>query len=109
MTKAISSAVDFLAAVSGAPQTFEVEGVTVELQSLTFAESQQLSKQYGDDSTEMTFQALVLGLVSPKLTEEQIKQLREARPGPLMKMARRVMVISGMLEDDGPLVPGGGS
>lgn len=109
MTKATSSAVDFLAAVSGDTQLFETDGVTVELRSLTFAESQKLLRDNPNDNSEMTFQALVMGLVAPKLDAAQLEQLRAAKPGPLMKIARRVMVISGMVEDDGPLASGGGS
>lgn len=109
MAKATSSAVDFLAALSGEPELFETDGVTVEVRSLTFTESQQLVQKYATDNTEMTFQALVLGLVSPKLDEAQLVQLRGSKPGPLMKIARRVIEISGMAEVDGPLAPGGGS
>lgn len=109
MAKAISSAVDFLAALTGEPQPFEVEGITVELRPLTFVESQKLVTEYKDDSTEMAFHALKLGIVSPKLDEAQIEQLRQARPGPLLKIAKRVFEISGMGQDDGPLAPGGGS
>lgn len=109
MAKATSSAVDFLAAITGEPQLYETDGIVVELRSLTFAESQKIVAQYKDDPAELSFQALVLGLVAPKLDEAQLEQLRSARPGPLMKIAKRVIEISGMAEDSGPLVPGGGS
>jgi len=99
MQKAITSAPDFLAAITGGTEVFEVGGVTVELRSLTFAEVQRLANQYQGDATEMAFQALALGLVSPVLTPEQLGQVRDGRPGPLMKMAQRVMQISGMTED----------
>lgn len=108
MAKATTSAVDFLAAVTGEPQLFEVDGLTVELRSLTFSESQKIVTEHKDDNTELAFQALVLGLVAPKLDEAQLQQLRNARPGPLMKIAKRVIEISGMGEDSGPLAPGGG-
>lgn len=99
MTKATTSAIDFLAAISGGTEVFEVSGLTVELRSLTFAEVQRLSTAHKDDSTEMAFQALVLGLVEPKLDEEQLAQVRQGKPGPLMKIATRVMQISGMVEE----------
>lgn len=109
MTKATTSAIDFLAAISGGTEVFEVSGLTVELRSLTFAEVQRLSAAHKDDSTEMAFQALVLGLVEPKLDEEQLVQVRQGRPGPLMKIATRVMRISGMVdtEEGGSPLDGG--
>lgn len=113
MTKATTGAIDFLAAISGGTELYEVEGVkgvTVELRSLTFAEVQQLSSANKDDSTEMAFQALVLGLVNPKLDEEQLAQVRQGKAGPLMKIAQRVMQISGMVdtEEGGSPLDGGG-
>lgn len=112
MTKATTSAIDFLAAISGGTELFEVGGVTVELRSLTFAEVQRLSTAHKDDNTEMSFQALALGLVSPKLDDAQLEQMRGAKPGPLMAIAKRVMQISGMVEDEaapGSPLDGGGS
>lgn len=108
MTKATTSAIDFLAAISGGTEEFEVEGVTVELRSLTFAEVQGLRRTYKDDEGELTFGALRLGLLSPKLDEAQIEQLRNSKPGPIAKIAGRIMQISGMVETDANL-PGGGS
>lgn len=103
MTKATTGAVDFLAALACEPGIFETNGVTVELRSLTFTEVQRLAKQHKDDNTELAFQALRLGLLSPKLSDEQWQQVRDGKPGPLMKIATRVMEISGMTEGSGPL------
>lgn len=109
MAKAISSATDFLAAIAGETQTFEIEGLAVELRSLTFAEVQRLTAKHRDDAAEMAFQAVILGLVAPKLDETQLEQIRTAKPGPVMEIAKRVMEISGMAEQDGgtPLAGGG--
>lgn len=106
MTNKTTNAIDFLAAISGGTELFEVSGATVELRSLTFAEVQGLSTKHKDDPTEMAFQALVLGLMEPKLDEAQLASVRNGKPGPLMKIAQRVMEISGMVEEaDGvPLV-----
>jgi hypothetical protein len=106
MGKATTSAVDFLAAISGELEVYETDGVAVELRSLTFTEVQKLGVKHKDDSSEMAFQALALGLVSPKLDAAQLEQARAGKPGPLMKIAKRVMVISGMAEDEeNPGVP----
>jgi hypothetical protein len=109
MAKAISSATDFLAALSCEPEAYETNGVTVELRSLTFTEVQKIATQHRDDSNEMAFQAMRLGLVAPKLDDGQFEQVRSGKAGPLMNIAKRVMQISGMMEDSGPLAGGGSS
>ena len=111
MGKAITGAIDFLAAISGETDMFETDGVVVELRSLTFAETQRLGVKFKNDNTEMAFQALTMGLVKPALTPEQLEQLRQAKPGPLMKIAKRVMEISGMVDEEGgsPLAGTGSS
>lgn len=109
MAKAISSAVDFLNALTCEPEVYEINGVVVELRSLTFTEVQRIANKHKDDNTEMAFQALALGLVKPELAPEQLEQLRSGRPGILMKIAQRVMEISGMVEGSGPLAGNGSS
>jgi hypothetical protein len=111
MTKAITSAVDFLAAITGGTELFEVEGVTVELRSLTWEEAQRLNANHKGDVTEMTFQAAALGIVAPALTAEHLDALRQAKPGVIAKISNRVMTISGMMEEDegGSPLAGGGS
>jgi hypothetical protein len=109
MTKT-TNAVDFLAALTCEPEFFETNNVTVQLRSLTFTEVQRIATKHKDDSAEMSFQALALGLVEPKLDTEQLEQLRNSKPGPLMNIAKRVMQISGMAaEDKGPLDGDGSS
>jgi len=44
---------------------------------------------------------LTLGLLAPKLDEEQLAVVRNGKPGPLLKIAQRVMEISGMTEGEG--------
>lgn len=100
--KALSGA-ELLQLLACEPETYEVQGVTVELRALTFTEVQGIANQHSGDNTEMAFQALRLGLVSPQLDETQFDQLRGGKSGPLMKMAQRVMEISGMTEGGGPL------
>lgn len=109
--KTVSSAVDFLAAVAGKTELFEVEpGVFVELRSLEYEESETLLAEYGDKPVALTYQFFSHGLVSPELSEVQKQELRKARPGPISKMGTRVLELSGLnqKEGDSPL-PGGGS
>lgn len=112
MTKATSNAIDFLAAISGGTELYEVEGVTTEIRSLTFAEVQQMGVKFADNNYEMTFQVVVAGLVTPKLDVSQVEQLRQAKPGAITKLSSRIMQLSGMTEDTtapGSPLDGGGS
>lgn len=108
MTKATSNAIDFLAAISGGTELFEVEGIGVELRSLTFAEVQQMGVKYANDNYEITFQTVVTGLVTPKLDAAQVEQMRQAKPGAITKISNRIMQLSGMTEDEKALGEDGG-
>lgn len=101
--KAKASAVDFLALLACEPEEYTVDGVAVELRALSFTEVQGLATKHAGNTTEMAFQALRLGLVTPQLDEAQWERVREGKSGPLMKIANRVMEISGMTEGSGPL------
>lgn len=102
--KAASPAVDFMAMLANETELYEVApGIKVELRTLTFAEVQGLATQHKDNSTEMAFQSLRLGLTAPELSAEQWEQARHGKSGPLMKIAGRVMEISGMTEGNTPL------
>lgn len=101
MTKATTSAIDFLAVIAGETELFETDGLTVELRSLTFPEAQRLFTEHAGDNAEIAFQALTLGLLAPKLDEDQLAIVRNGKPGPLLKIAQRVMEISGMTEGEG--------
>lgn len=109
MTKAISSAADFLKAIAGKTELFPVEGATVELRSLEWAEVETLYAQYGDKPTEMTFQAARMGIVAPQLDEAQWGILRKSLPGAIQAISNRVMAISGMLGAGGGPLAGTGS
>lgn len=108
MAKAISSAADFLTAIAGKTEPFEVDGVTVELRSLEWAEVQDLQKRFAGNGAELTFQAAMAGLVTPKVEETQ---LRRGRAGIVADIGKQVMVLSGMTSEDGdrPLAGSGSS
>lgn len=109
MAKAISSASEFLSAIAGKTELFDVEGATVELRSLQWAEVETLYAQYGDKPTEMTFQAARMGIVAPVLDEDQWAAFRKALPGAIQDISNRVMRMSGMLKEDGRPLAGIGS
>lgn len=107
--KAIVSAVDFMAAVAGRTELFTTDGVTVEIRSLTFEEAETLMAKHSDNPIALTFNALLAGLVEPKLSATQITELRQSRPGPISAIAQRIMELSGMGAQSGgtPLAGGG--
>lgn len=100
--KEVSSAAEFMARIGGKSELYEVDGLTVKIRSLGYEDVQAISGPTVN-GLETAFQALVLGLVEPKLDEEQLAALRKAKPGPLMNIAQRIMQISGMVEGSGPL------
>ncbi len=111
MAKAIASASEFLAAVSGKSHLFEVAGVTVELRSLEWAEAEELLSKYADRPAQMAFQAAVKGIKSPPLDEVALAQLQKAQPGVIQAISSEVMRLSGMAAEvgGGPLDGSGSS
>lgn len=100
---------DFLNAIQEEPRQVEVKaGVFVTVRPLLFAEAQQVAAQHKGDGNAIAFAALTLGLVSPQLTPEQIERLRQSPAGPIMKAAKAIMELSGMI-DDAPNSDGAGS
>lgn len=100
-TQADISGDDFLNAIQAEPQRIEVKaGVFVTLRPLTFSEVQQIVARNKGDANGMAFDALVTGLLIPQLSAEQVDRMRNAPAGPLMKAAKQVMMISGMVDDD---------
>src|SRR3954464_7596329 len=98
MAKAIASASEFITAAAGQTIPFDVNGVTVELRSLEWTETDRLITEYSKNPAEMTFQAAYLGLAKPKLDEAQ---LRSFMPGVIQKISAEVMRLSGMMQEEG--------
>lgn len=107
MAKAITSATDFLNAIAQKTELFEVEGVTVELRSLDWAEVQQILGKNTSDNMEQLFQFALAGLAAPKVEEAQ---LRKARAIFITRIGTRVGQMSGTAGDNsGPLAGDGSS
>ena len=99
MSKATISAADFLKAVTGEAQPFAVPGVgTVLIRALTFAEAERITTAHKDNTSEMMLQAMVTGLVEPAFSAEEVEALRKSSAGPVMRIAARIMQLSGMTE-----------
>jgi len=99
MAKATVSATDFIKAVTGEAQPFDVPGVgTVLIRALTFAEAERITSAHKDNTAEMMLQAMVTGLVEPKFSAEEVTALRTSSAGPVMRIAARIMQLSGMTD-----------
>lgn len=104
MAKAIASASGFLAAIVGKPIYFEVDGVTIELQGIGYADYMTLVEAHGDKPVELAFQMALLGIKAPKLAEADLELFRQAKPGTVRKIAEEVARISGLNDEgNGPL------
>ncbi len=97
--KTYLNADDFLAGIMGKPVDYEVEDLGwVKVQPLEYVVVEKLYRKYEKDVMQLTFQAAVQGLVEPKLSEEQVRELQHAKAGVITTIAKRVMELSGMAE-----------
>ena len=106
MTKAISSAADFLRAIQGKTEVFEVDGVVFELRSLPWADTQVIMGKYADNQMEALFQLALASIKAPEVTEEQ---LRQAPPTMVIGLGTQASQLSGLNASAGPLDGSGSS
>lgn len=105
--KALSGA-ELLQLLACETELFDFGGGVVEIRTLTFPEAQGAFT--GGDANDVARHALRLGLVSPQLSDEEFDRLWTGKAGPVMKMAQRVMEISGLSDKEGaPPLAGDGS
>lgn len=110
VVSSVISADDFFDIVSGYEEEYPIApGKHALIRSLTYPEVKHLAKTHKGDDSEIELAALITGTVFPQLTEEHKAKLRGSAAGPLMNMAKRIMVISGMVDDEKNLGEGGGS
>lgn len=88
---------EFLNAICGKAVKVMIEGIEVEIRSLTVLETQKLTSF--KDELEASMQAIILGLVSPQLETGDVEYLKKAQPGFVFKLAREISKISGLVED----------
>lgn len=91
---------DFFAAITGESQEITIDGITVEIRSLTTLETKQLNKY--KDPFDVSMQMVILGLVEPKLDPTDVEQLEKAKAGFVGKLAKEISRISGMVEEESP-------
>ena len=92
---------DFLTGILGTPEDFDVAGLgTVLIRALTVAEVTDIQRTNKDDTTGMMLSALRYGLLEPKLDDAAITQMQQAAAGYVVKIANRIMVLSGMMDGE---------
>lgn len=79
------------------------------IRSLSYAEVKRIMAQNKGNQDELELSALVIGTEFPHITPQMMDALRKSKAGPLMNMAKRIMVISGMMDDDKNLGEDGAS
>lgn len=111
MAKGYLSTDDFLAGILGESVDYEVAGLgTIKLRSLEMVEVQKIRAATADD-IDTAMQTVIYGMVEPKLSTENLAALGKARPGVINQIGRRIMELSGMVDDDEKKAktPGSGS
>lgn len=95
-----------------AEETIEYQmsnGTHVMLRSLTRPEVLELIREYKGKEDDVALGALKKSLASPRLTPEQWTVVENGKAGPLFKMGKVVMKLSGMVDDDKALGEDGAS
>lgn len=97
MAKPILSAADFLAAVQRQEEVFEIEGVgAVRVRGLSVSQAQTIMATYAENMQGSVVDVIGLGLVEPALEPEQLAQLQDAAPLPVMALFERILELSAM-------------
>lgn len=96
---------DFLNAITGKPVKVTIDGLEVEIRSLTVLETQELQ---GKSEIDAALGMVIAGLVTPKLEKSDIDQLKQASPGFIMRLTKEISKLSGIdSSDDSPTVGNG--
>lgn len=97
--------IDFLNAITGKPVTVTIDGLEVEIRSLTVLETQELQ---GKSEIDAALGMVIAGLITPKLEKSDIDQLKQASPGFIMRLTKEISKLSGIdVSDDSPTVGNG--
>lgn len=97
--------IDFLNAICGKPVKIAIDGLEVEIRSLTVLETQELQ---GKSEIDAALGMVIAGLVTPKLEKSDIDQLKQASPGFIMRLTKEISKLSGIdTSDDSPTAGNG--
>lgn len=109
MAKAIASASEFLDALSNKSTLFDVEGVTIEVQGIGYADVGVLMDKYKDDPVKLQIEMVRLGIRAPQLNDAQFEGLQKGKPGAVQKIAAEISRLSGLTQEDSSPLAGSGS
>lgn len=103
MTKYLGNA-EFLASLAKQEHDHEIPGVgVVRIRSLTTREVHDLRHRYmskGDDQVGMfQIESLLMAMVDPKLSKENLEAMLEGRPGIIANISDRILELSGLTEE----------
>lgn len=99
------SKIDFLNAITGKPVKVSIDGIEVEIRSLTVLETQELQ---GKSEIDAALGMVIAGLVTPKLEKSDIEALKQASPGFIMRLTKEISKLSGIdSSDESPTVGNG--
>ena len=96
---------DFLNAITGKPVKVTIDGLEVEIRSLTVLETQELQ---GKPEIDAALGMVVAALVTPKLEKSDIEQLKNASPGFIMRLTKEIGKLSGIDSSDNSPTGGNG-
>lgn len=88
--------IDFLNAICGKPVKVTIDGLEVEIRSLTVLETQELQ---GKSEIDAALGMVIAGLVTPKLEKSDVDQLKQASPGFIMRLTKEISKLSGIDSD----------
>lgn len=110
VVSSVVTADEFIDLLTGTTEEYPLApGKHATIRSLTYAEFKRIIAQNKGDRDELELSALVIGTEFPHITPQMMEQLRKAKAGPLMNMAKRIMVITGMMDDPANLGEDGAS
>ena len=99
------SKIDFLNAICGKPVSVTIDGIALEIRSLTVLETEQLQ---GKSEIDAALGMVIAGLVTPKLEKSDIEALKQASPGFIMRLTKEISKLSGIdSSDESPTVGNG--
>ena len=91
---------DFLTGILGEEKDLEIDGVgKVRIRGLDSLEVQRMNQETEGDEIQLSFEAILRGLVHPELSRDDLEALSHGKPGIITFLAHEIIVISGLDED----------
>lgn len=98
---------DFLNAICGKPVKVTIDGLNLQIRSLTVLETEQIHKEATTNEIDAALLTVVYGLVEPALDKSDLSALKQGKPGLVMKIAQAISELSGLKSDETPTVGNG--